>query len=274
MSYNEQNQTEENENVDLDIDILEDLLNRFFEKIKNHKHTFCESPIPLLMRNIFEITHSILILSCEDLKLDFPSNILMRTLFENYLNLKYILHEHGNIQERLANYSYFNLIDNRKLLTKLENKGNNGLIQKLEKDIILPFEDICIDSDIINDYKKLIEEMFEDEPLRTIHNRYLNLECKERKNMKWYKMDSELQSIFDLACYLQMGAYYQLFYSEYSLSVHGLDASLEVQEIGEDNLNLCYPRIADSFEDMKTYICIMLYESLNLAEEYYDGRNS
>ena len=85
-------------------------------------------------------------------------------------------------------------------------------------------------------------------------------------------MVSNLKSLSELACNMSMGSFYYLNYANYSYTIHGIDALLDDSEIGEDNLQLRYPRPTESIENtnINIYIDLMLYEVFELALKYYE----
>lgn len=218
---------------DPQIKLLLDNISALIEEVVNYgSHVFMWSldktkegdenvPAFLMYRHIFELIDSISVLlkhSCVE-----PCNMLLRSLFESFLNFLYLFEKDSKLRgmDFLVWYRHKEIVSLRRFDPK-----DDLYIQyekKKAKDIIIkeiPSRTIPGIEERINNLKKLLV-------LPSYKDSYVEYErikaIKGKPPKHWYSMRNGPKDLCQLADYLGFPAQYEILYRSWSALVHGTD---------------------------------------------------
>ncbi len=214
--------------------------------------TYKDAVVMGLIKNLINHSKSLYILL--DNKHHTSVDAILRTIFENYVYLKFILEKNSLV--RAKSYAYSNRISEYQMFDKLTEQTLKG-------------------KDMRNLLKVTLEEvtaMFEkkDSPERRseIESLYLEEFGMKWLKQKWYNLDGETKNFKALCIKMGMEPEYEFIYSILSTEVHGKDAmkNLDVQEF--------FVILKDSHtKDSKLHISmasLYLMESVRVIYQHYD----
>jgi hypothetical protein len=213
--------------------------------ISKRKHSEIERVIPKLFSNIIELADSALLLHRS--KYFKSSDLILRSIFENYINLKFILKDKKSYYEKLKWYNYYWM---RGYYYKF-NRSKNYTNELCEINKI--FKDAC-------------ENIFRD-----VHEVYNHMDKNKRRNSKWYTYYIKKNTIKDLAIAVDCKLFYEYDYWDISREIHALD--------GQDNFvfdemsNGYYINYADvdTNDDQLENIKDILVDSICIIKCYYNS---
>lgn len=174
-------------------------------------------PTIMFFRSFLEKADSISVLiqnSCAD-----PSHIILRTLFETYLQLSY-LHEKHHKDRAIAFlvWNAKNIITKNKLFQK-GSIQHKELLQKITKDDFLlspnVFDNSPSPNAIIENYENLLK--------KPDFERVEKAFKKAGKYPNWYSLWGGPKNIQQLASNQKLTSFYEILYRHWSNSVHGTD---------------------------------------------------
>ncbi|MGB2963699.1 MAG: DUF5677 domain-containing protein [Anaerolineales bacterium] len=173
-----------------------------------------------LYRHLLEITDGIeVLLSNACIVSALP---LLRSSFEGYLSMEYILEEDESFERRslswLVGYVHSRL-DMYKRFDPSTNKGKEA--RKIFEDDIVTSSFFPLASSLQKQNQLAIENL--DSFLSKDHIKPINDEYKKHKNPKWFHLFKGPSTIRDLAVHHKMGGSYEILYRYWSRSAHGQD---------------------------------------------------
>jgi Family of unknown function (DUF5677) len=225
------------------------------------KHAGDEDMPPLLfLRNILELGDAISILirkssidSCKP---------LLRSLLENTFGLEYMLEK--ETEKRALSFIVWNTHKNIKLYEKLNSTTPSGkqFKSEIEKDRLLNGVSIFFDNPILAPAQKNAEDLLKLSKYVSIENEYKST-VAAKKNPAWYTLFGGPNNIEQLAKYLNLHAFYEILYRDFSGSVHATSVfqrKLFLNNNGTvDIVQIRYPEDAQSITQSATNILIMTY---------------
>lgn len=176
----------------------------------------------LMYRNILELIDSISVLvrnSCTE-----PCKILLRSLFESFLNFNYLIEKDFNLKgmDFLVCYRH----DEINVLRRFDPKDPEykKYQEKKAKDIIVknipqkPVPDV-------SERQESLRKIFEHQSYKESSAEYEKYKAghKGRPPKKWYSMRGGPNDVYNLADYLGFPAQYEVLYRSWSGLVHGTD---------------------------------------------------
>lgn len=217
------------------------------------------APVILSFRHIFELIDAISVLvkySCIE-----PCKILLRSVFESVLTVKYIL-EKDTVKRGMAFMTccWHLEINNLRKLNPKDNMHKQFLAKKRRdkyiKNVPLPKipnakDRIIIIEDHLNS-PEYIESEREFQRLKSAIKRKPKGIPKKRFN--WYSMYGGPANIEGLADYLELPLEYELLYRDWSGLVHGIDIIMKnIEVVDQDRSSISQIRLPrDAFEITKT----------------------
>jgi hypothetical protein len=171
------------------------------------------------LRNILEILDSIsLLLKNSSVS---PCDILLRTLLESYLYLKYILQSEP--EKKALAYYYCesqNLIRSNEKVDPTSQSGKE-FFKKLQNDELLK-NIMPIQLDYQNQISDMKNTLAKNE-FKVIEIEYKHLKKIKKGNPKWYSLFSGPDRIETLADRVNLSGIYEIFYRVFSKSTHSSD---------------------------------------------------
>lgn len=176
-------------------------------------------PLIMLFRNIIEIIDSISLLVKES-SIE-PCKIILRTLLENILSIKYIVSK--DTKQRASCFMVWDFHQTIKKLKRLDFSSSQGkqFLRKFKKDKLLNKAKIKKYDNIL-EMIKAYEERLQRPHFQEIENEYQRIK-KITKNPKWYSLFGGPNNLEELAARLNLPGVYEQFYREWSDSTHGTD---------------------------------------------------
>ena len=196
-----------------------------------------ENAVAILMfRNIFELIDSISVLirdSCAE-----PCKILLRSLFECFLNFNYLFEK--DFKSRGMDFLVFYQHEQINTLRRFDPKDPlfAKYLEKKARDIIMkdiPQKQVPDIEERINKLKEAFEIPSYKESSAEYEKYMFDHKGKEPK--KWYSMRNGPNDVSKLADHLGFPAQYEILYRSWSRSVHGSD-------IVDDKLSIVEPGVA------------------------------
>jgi hypothetical protein len=187
-----------------------------------------ENIVPILMfRNIFELIDSISVL-VRNSSIE-PCNILLRSLFESFLNFQYLFET--DFKTRAMDFLLFNR--HKEILSLRRFNPKDELFAKYEvmkaKDIIikdLPSRSVPD----IEEQIKSIERIFDLPTYKESAAEYERFKSNNKKHKPpkyWYSLHDGPRDVYQLAERLGFPAQYEILYKSWSELVHGTDIMKE-----------------------------------------------
>jgi len=188
------------------------------EEIQDEKFT----PVHLSFRHIFELIDAISALvkySCID-----PCKILLRSVFESVLSIKYILEE--DTEKRLKAFMtclWHQEINNLRKINPDDDMHNQFLAKKRRDKFMrdVPLPEIPKE-EVIENIEKLKDLLNSPEYIES-ETEYKRLKRASRRKPKWYSMHEGPADIERLADHFELPLEYEFRYREWSGLIHGFD---------------------------------------------------
>jgi len=192
-------------------------------------------------------------------------DIIVRTIFEQYVYLKYILLSHTETKAKQFYYSYkiqsaakgksifINFVKNKELYGDLP-----ALSKKGQEQLGKMFPDEQDFDEDINKYLEMFKSNIRYEPHKKNKKFY----------EKWYKIDNNLNNLRDLVNLEKMDIYeaiYEVIYSFGSMSVHGIDVPGNI--IPNDEVTILGKNINESSNN--TFVGVMLMDVSRKVTNHY-----
>lgn len=210
----------------------------------------------LWLRDVVELIHGLLCLyqgqSFNNCK------VLVRSLFEHYLNFKYVFKDDKNIDIKLRSYRYFQLMiilnDYNNMLRNPVYSSKNFNLTTMKRDYPLYEADMKqikqeITSELYSDLYNDVTKNFKYQPNKAYRQLF------DKNPIQWYTLTNpSIKSISRLANYLDEKDLYIVFYKSYSKIIHAGNAlnglMLNANSIKLKNFN--------QPEEMMTSLCFMI----------------
>ncbi|TYS58089.1 hypothetical protein FZC74_13930 [Sutcliffiella horikoshii] len=224
--------------------------NHFQMNIENIKFDFADAVILGLLENLINHSKSILIL-VENKQYSSIDSIL-RTIFENYVFLSFVLQKNTSIRAKA--YLYSTKIKEKHFFNCLIEDTLNGY--KLRSFLNVNKEDL----------KRQFSENFNVEKVREIEEKYISEIGMRRVEQKWYNFDGNTKTFKKLCSNLNFSMEYELIYSILSTETHGKDA-ISNFSFKENRVD-----ILKKFknEELHLSLCeLYLLDSIRLIYKYY-----
>lgn len=216
-------------------------VDKVVELVSKRKHSDIERVIPKLFNNIVELANSALIL--HSLKQFKASDLILRSIFENYINFKFILNDKELINEKLKRYNYYWI---KGYYDKVKNDTNSELLKELTK----IFDLAC-------------ENIFDD-----VHEEFNDKGKNKPKYSKWYTKYIKGNTIGDLAKAVGCKLFYEYDYWDISREIHALDGQDDF--VFDQNAGGYYINYEDNNNQLKN-IKIILADSISIIKDYYNS---
>lgn len=170
--------------------------------------TYKDAVVMGLLENLLNHSKSMTILmkNSHHVSLD----AILRTFFENYVYVKYILE--NDTEKKAVSYMYSNRISEFQLVDKLMEQSLKG--RKLRDMLRISLEQI----------KDTYQSKTDPVRREQIESWYLNEVGMRRLEQKWYNIDGETRNFKALCSKMKLDAEYEFMYSILSTEVHGKDA--------------------------------------------------
>jgi hypothetical protein len=223
----------------------------------------------LLYRQILELTDGIEVLLSQSCTL--ATIPIMRSLFEAYLSIDYLLENEEDYTQRCLAWCvgrYHNLIDYCDRLDSDTDKGKDAK-RLFDTDQILNFKPINFPSkENIQNKKKEYIAILAKPSLQPIDMEFLKKKKQGNKKgqIEWYSLFNGPSSIRALSDHLKHGAYYELLYRGWSSIAHGSD-SLGIQITNDNRLALKRLRDPDQIREIANFSSYFFITATKLIME-------
>lgn len=197
--------------------VLKNIFTEVFQKDgMEYEFSYKDAVITGLLENILNHTKSIIILIENNHHTSLDS--ILRTIFENYVHLSYILKNDNEL--RAKSYMYSTRLSEFQMIDKLKESSLIG--RKIRELIHVSIEQI----------NQTYQSQTDPDKRERIENRYINNIGMKRLEQKWYNLDGKTNNFKKLCISLGMEAEYEIVYSILSKEVHGKDAvdKLDIQK--------------------------------------------
>jgi len=236
--------------------VLENIFTEVFQKdVVEYDFTYKDAVITGLIENILNHTKSIIILIENSHHTSLDS--LLRTIFENYVHLRYILKDDSEL--RAKSYVYSTRLSEFQMIDKLKEQSLIG--RKIRDFVRVSLEQIT----------QTYQSKTDPSRRERIEKRYINDIGMKRLEQKWYNLDGKTNSFKKLCKSLDLEAEYEIVYSILSKEVHGKDAvdKLEIQKyyVGVKNSD------AKDTELHISLLTLYLIELVRLIYKHYGMTN-
>lgn len=229
--------------------VLENVFDNYFNLAKR-EFSFPDAVILGLLENLNNHSKSLLILI--DKKHYASLDTVLRTVFENYVYLLYLVEK--NTLERSKSYAYSNKIKEIRLFEMLTEDSLYG--NQLRKFVGITKEKITKKfSPYINEkYKKEITDFYVDELKMS------------RTEQKWYNYNGKINNFKKLCIEMKMLKQYDLIYSFLSTETHAKDA-IKNFSFHEGFIGLLYKENENKLHIFLSEL--FLLEAIRLVYKYY-----
>jgi hypothetical protein len=177
---------------------------------------------------------------------------VLRTIFENYVYIKFILEKDTDL--RAKSYTYSTKIKEIQLLNDLTEDSLDGY--KLRDFLQIKKDEI----------RETLAAKMDDEYQKRIKDGYLNEIGMGRLEQKWYNLDGKTNNFKKLCLKLGLFVEYNLTYSILSIETHGKDA-IRNFHFEENRIDLIKMEKSEDLYRSMNFTCLM--ESVRLIYEYY-----
>jgi len=193
------------------------------------------APVIMSFRHIFELIDAISVLVkywCID-----PCKILLRSVFESVLTIKYIL-EKDTEKRGLAfmTYLWHQVINNLRKMNPSDSMHKQFLIKKrrdkLMKNVALP------KIPNVKDRIKILEDHLASPEYIESEREFQRLKNAIKRKPNWHSMHGGPANIEGLADRLELPMEYELLYREWSGLVHGIDIIINNIEVVDQDSSL------------------------------------
>lgn len=173
-----------------------------------------------IYRHILEVTDGLEILTSHGCVI--PALQLLRSAFEGYLSMEYILEENQYYESRSLSWLVGYVHERLNIYKRLNPSTTKGIEAKRV------FEDDLVASSILplvyplSEKNQLAIDNLESFLLKD-HIKPINEEYMKQKNPKWYTLYDGPHNIRELAIHLHRGGMYEILYRYWSRSAHSQD---------------------------------------------------
>lgn len=169
----------------------------------------------------------------------YASNLQVRSLFEAFLSLEWILKD--DTEKRAKQYYVWNLRQRRKWALKLVPYSNEyeGFSRKVEKYRDSLSNGIEKHSEVAKQQADAIDEFLGKEPYVEINQEFERLKGDNKFDVSWHTPGGP-NSVADMATRVGCGAEYEVFYSKYSQIMH---ASEQLDNVKFENGSIIFEPI-------------------------------
>ncbi len=246
------------------------------------------APVIMSFRHIFELIDAISVLirdSCIE-----PCKILLRSVYESVLSVKYILEKETETRGMdFMTCCWHQIINNFRKMNPNDSMHKQFLAKKrrdkLMKNVPLPkIPDVEDRIKILEDHltsQEYIESEREFQCLKSIIKRKPQKTPKRKLN--WYSMHEGPANIEGLANHLELPLEYELLYREWSGLVHGIDIIINnIEVVDEDRCFISQIRLPEDAFDVTTrsmnfgleiippFIEYFVPEKVKVAKDWYN----
>jgi hypothetical protein len=198
----------------------------------------------IFFRNVLELCDGISILLRKS-SVD-PSIILLRSLFENYLSIKYLLEKDEDI--RGHSFMVWKVKNDIKYYKQFisDSPSNKELAAKTKKDYLsLNLEKFYDRENIISTIESK-KDILQSDKFKAIAIEFERTKKKIRKNPTWYSLFDGPQNIQALSEHFGKYLEYEFLYRKYSQNVHVQSVSKAFSFVGEDKAQIIQIRDFES----------------------------
>lgn len=187
------------------------------------------APLFLSYRHIFELIDAISVLvkySCID-----PCKILLRSIFESVLSVKYILEKDTDIRGRDFMTCCWHHEINELRKEDQDDPMQKELLSKKQRDKLMRDAPLPETSQYIKERIEILKSHLAKPEYIESEREYQSLKNAFRRKPNWYSMHGGPANIEGLADYLELPLEYEFLYREWSGLVHGFDIIINNIEI-------------------------------------------
>ncbi|WBL16433.1 DUF5677 domain-containing protein [Sutcliffiella sp. NC1] len=230
--------------------VFDNVVNGYFQKSGTVEFGYADASILGLLENLINHTKTLIVL-IEKKHYD-SLDIILRTVFENYVYLRYILETNTDL--RAKSYVYSCKINEIRLHNSLIEDSLTG--NKIRNFLNTPKHkvDNYIFEGMNQDYKNRVLSV------------YLNEIGMKRVEQKWYNIDGKTRNFKSLCNKLDLSVEYDIIYSILSAETHGKDAMAKF-EFKDDHVSLI--KNIKSIEFYSSISGLYLMDSIENVYKYY-----
>lgn len=191
------------------------------------------APLHLSFRHIFELIDAISVLikySCID-----PCKILLRSVLESVLTVKYILEKDTDIRGTDFMTCCWHHVINELRKEDPDDSMHKQLLAKKRRDKLMKDKQLPETRPDIKERIKILKDHLTSPEYIESEREYQRLKNAIRRNPNWYSMHGGPANIEGLADHLELPMEYELLYRAWSGLVHGIDIIIDNIEVDDQD---------------------------------------
>ncbi len=215
-----------------------------------------------LYRHMIEMTDGIEVLISQACVI--PALPLLRSSFESYLSIDYILESELEYKKRSLSWLVGYTHERLNMYERLDPSTNKGKeLKKVFDDDQIASTILPLEQPLQEENKKAIANLLSF--LTKDHIKPIDSEYNRFRNPKWHRLFDGPKSTRDLAIYLKKGGFYELFYRSWSRTSHAQDLLSFIRRTSEGESAIGKIRDTKEMTSIAGYASTLLLGATRMA---------